>query len=254
MVFKKAQSEAERIDRIKTLMTEKRAERIEKANTKLTNDRELFKLAIARNKRLRDVIISNDSVDPTELFDAILRLNVIYVDSGQLTRAIVHDVDKNNKLTNLLIDTLREAGVIIGETSRWMRWCDTDSLSAMIKQPRGIVNHAVNEYFRKKAKRNFLYQLTSDGKVRIVKHPKYEPLTEDQKTAMLEKARLEEHKKRVGVPDLVGSEIDGIHHAADIEIARIRAERKMLLEQYKPYFLGLLVILLLLWFVNGLSK
>jgi hypothetical protein len=120
--------------------------------------------------------------------------------------------------------------------------------------PIGIVNNALNRRILKKAEKNFLYQISPDGKVKIHKHPKHMPLTEEQKVLMLAKAKEDEHRRRVGVSSDTHTAITEIQDGVEIEIQRIKAERKLMIESYKPYFIAIGILLVIVWFINGLSQ
>ena len=71
---------------------------------------------------------------------------------------------------------------------------------------------------------------------------------------MLNKAKEDEHIKRMGIGTEAFSEVKNIHESAEVEVARMRAERKLLLESYKPYFILLGGVIMVLWFINGMNN
>lgn len=230
---------------------EKRRLAIEK-NKEL--NRTIFRKTIINNKKVKNAIIEVAPNDPKKLLDQLINLADIYEDYGQLTKSMIHDVNKDKATLNDILEVLRLSGLIVGDGNRWMRWCDIDYLKAINKNLRCIYNNAINQYIKRKSKYSFLIQNDGNGKLKLLKHPKHEPLTDEEKTAMLANAKEAEHRKRMGIGKEADSEINSILDSAHVEVARMKAERQILIESYKPYFILLLVLIAIIWFINGVNN
>lgn len=208
---------------------------------------------IITSKKLRLEISLKQNIDSNKLFDACILMHSIYNENGVVTKTMIQDLLKEPSLVSPVIDVLSSIQLIVGE-QRSLRFCNIDYIDAMLKDIRGIINHMLNQRIINKAKHNFLYQTAPDGKIKIVRHPKYEPLTEEQKAIMLAKAREEEHIRRTGMSSASEKAIKEIEDSTNIELARIRAEKKLYFENIKPYLFLAGGVLILLWFINGLGN
>lgn len=245
--------EAERIARIKADIEAAKELRLKKEREIIATNKEKCRKFLLTSKKLRELIVSKNNDSTGKLFDQCIAVYTIYVSDISVTRAMIQDITKDLPLATLVIEILSELGLIVGET-RNFKFCTIDYIDAMLLNPIGIINNAMNRRILKKAEKNFLYQMSPDGKVKIHKHPKYMPLTEEQKALMLAKAKEDEHRRRVGVSSDTHTAITEIQDGVEIEIQRIKAERKLMIESYKPYFIAVSVLLVIVWFINGLSQ
>lgn len=246
--------EAERISRIKAEIEAAKELRLKKERETIAANKEKCRKYLLTSKRLRELIAAKNNDSTGNLFDQCVSVYAIYVSDGSLTKAVIQDVISEASFVNDVIDVLKELGLIIGDNNRYLKFCTIDYIDAMLLNPIGIINNVMNRRILKKAEKNFLYQVAPDGKVKIHRHPKHMPLTEEQKVLMLAKAKEEEHRRRVGVSSDTHTAITEIQDGVEIEIQRIKAERKLMVESYKPYFIAIGILLVIVWVINGLSQ
>jgi hypothetical protein len=246
-IFKKPDPKIEeaRVERVKAQIAEAKEKRIKKEQEVLIANRKKAKAFILKSSKLK-AIIAEKSCDSNKLIDSLLTCCDIYVSGGALQKSDIQNTD--------VIDALIGIEMIIRNPNRSYRFCTIDHIEAGLLNPIGVFNKMMNTRILKKCDRNFLYSAGPDGKVVIKQHPKYEPLTEDQKAILYAKAKEDEHRKRVGVSTATNAQITDIMDGVEIELARVRAERRYMIETYKPYMVGLVIALVVIWLINGMSN
>ena len=217
----KAEKETKRSDNIKAAIHEQAMLRRDRIKAEKVLLQTKYLNVVKGSKKIHNLVINSNHEDPVKLFEHLMDLSVVFEADTPLTKPIIHSVNEDKSTTMPMIEILRTIGIICGDSSRWMRWCDRNILEALSYNPRGVYNSVLNKIIQIRARKNFLIQTNADGKVKIHKHPKTDPYTEEEKAAMLNKAKEDEHIKRMGIGTEAFSEVKNIHESAEVEVARM---------------------------------
>ena len=174
-----------------------------------------------------------------------------YVPNEPLTKTTIIDLIGDKVNGDKMIELLKVLKVIIGDNGRWLRWNTLDFISAKSGNPVGLYNQLLNKLIYVKSRFSIYYEVDKNGFITIHKKARYIPLTEEEKAAQRKIEADKEHRKRMGLPDNYNPTITKIIEEAEIEKARIKAERIVLIENVKPLLIAIAFFIFITWLIMG---